>query len=97
MFWNCYVLKLLCLETITFSNATLSNINVVLCYVLSQYPLITVHELNLNAYFSVYYQEFQRLKCVHFCIQVINIHHEDSSEKNRLLLYKNILLIKQTA
>ncbi len=59
--------------------------------------VITVHELNLNEYFSVYYQDFQRLKCVHFCIQVINIHHEDSSEKNRLLLYKNVLLIKQTA
>jgi hypothetical protein len=36
MFWNYYVLKLLHLETITFSDATLSNINVVLCYVLSQ-------------------------------------------------------------
>ncbi len=32
-----YVLKLLRLETITFSDATLSEINVVLCYVLSQY------------------------------------------------------------
>jgi hypothetical protein len=31
------VLKLLRLETITFSEATLSNISVVLCYVLSQY------------------------------------------------------------
>ncbi len=37
MFWNYYVLKLLCLETITFSDATLSDINVVLYYVLSQY------------------------------------------------------------
>ncbi len=37
MFWNYYVLKLLRLETITFSDATLSDINVVLCYVLSQY------------------------------------------------------------
>ncbi len=36
-FWNCYVLKLLRLETITFSDAPLSDINVVLCYVLSQY------------------------------------------------------------
>ncbi len=36
-FWNYYVLKLLRLETITFSDATLSDINVVLCYVLSQY------------------------------------------------------------
>jgi hypothetical protein len=43
--------------------------------------VITVHELNLIAYFSVYYQDFQRMKCVHFCIQVININHEDSSEK----------------
>ncbi len=32
-----YVLKLLHLETITFSDAMLSDINVVLCYVLSQY------------------------------------------------------------
>jgi hypothetical protein len=37
-FWNYYVLKLLRLETITFSDATLSDINIVLCYVLSQYP-----------------------------------------------------------
>ncbi len=36
-FCNGYVLKLLRLETITFSDAMLSNINVVLCYVLSQY------------------------------------------------------------
>ncbi len=35
-FWNNYVLKLLCLETITFSDATLSDINIVLCYDLSQ-------------------------------------------------------------
>jgi hypothetical protein len=34
-----YVLKLLRLETITFSDATLSDINVVLCYVLSQYRI----------------------------------------------------------
>ncbi len=36
-FRNFYVLKLLRLETITFSDATLSDINVVLCYFLSQY------------------------------------------------------------
>jgi len=36
-FWNCYVLKLLHLETIMYSDATLSDINVVLCYILSQY------------------------------------------------------------
>ncbi len=36
-FWNYYVLELLRLGTITFSDATLSDINVVLCYVLSQY------------------------------------------------------------
>ncbi len=40
-FWNYYVLKLLRLETITFSDAMLSDINVVLCYVLSQYQLFT--------------------------------------------------------
>jgi hypothetical protein len=31
-------MKLLRLETFTFSGATLSDINIVLCYVLSQYP-----------------------------------------------------------
>jgi hypothetical protein len=36
-FWNYYVLQVLRLETITFSDATLSDINVVLCYVLLQY------------------------------------------------------------
>jgi hypothetical protein len=36
-FWNYYVLKLLRLETVTFSDAMLSDINVVLCCVLSQY------------------------------------------------------------
>ncbi len=35
--WNPYILKLLHLETSTFSDATLSDINVVLCYVLTQY------------------------------------------------------------
>jgi hypothetical protein len=39
-FWNYYVLKLLRFETITFSDATLSDINNVLCYVLSQYRLL---------------------------------------------------------
>jgi hypothetical protein len=38
-FWNYYVLKLLRLETISFSDAMLSDINVVLCYILSQYPI----------------------------------------------------------
>ncbi len=37
MFWKYYVLKLLHLETITFSDATLRDKSVVLCYVLSQY------------------------------------------------------------
>ncbi len=37
MFWNYYILKFLRLEAITFSDAMLSDINVVLCYVLSQY------------------------------------------------------------
>jgi hypothetical protein len=41
-FWNYYVLKLLRLETITFSDATLSDINVVLCYVLSQYHMVAL-------------------------------------------------------
>jgi hypothetical protein len=38
-FWNYFVLKLLHLETITFRDATLSDINVVLCYILSQYQI----------------------------------------------------------
>jgi hypothetical protein len=36
-------MKHLCLETITFSDATLSDINVVLCYILSQYRLLCHH------------------------------------------------------
>jgi hypothetical protein len=40
-FWNYYVLKLIRLETITFSDATFSDISVVLCYILSQYPQIS--------------------------------------------------------
>jgi hypothetical protein len=36
-FRNSYVLELLRLETLTFSDVTLSDINVVGCYVLSQY------------------------------------------------------------
>ncbi len=32
MFWNYYVLNLFRLKTIKFSGATLSDINVVLCY-----------------------------------------------------------------
>jgi hypothetical protein len=39
-FWNYYVLKLLRLEIIMFSDAALSDINIVLCYVLSQYQQI---------------------------------------------------------
>ena len=38
-FWIYYVLKILLLETITFSDASLSDINVVLFYILSQYRL----------------------------------------------------------
>ncbi len=40
MFWNYDVLELLRLETIAFSDAKLSDINVVLCYVSSQYRCI---------------------------------------------------------
>ncbi len=40
-FWNSYVLKRLRLATLTFSDVTLSDINVVWCYVLSQYhPIV---------------------------------------------------------
>jgi hypothetical protein len=51
MFWNYYVLKLLRLETITFSDAMLSDINVVLCYVLSQYLQISSID---NTYTQIY-------------------------------------------
>jgi hypothetical protein len=37
MFWNYYVLKPIRLETITFSDAKLIDIKIVLCYVLSPY------------------------------------------------------------
>jgi hypothetical protein len=40
-FWNYYVLKLLLLETIAFSDATLSDINVLLRYFLSQYSRVS--------------------------------------------------------
>ncbi len=48
-FWNYYVLKLLHFETITFSDATLSDINVLLCYILSQYSLSSA---NIDCTFS---------------------------------------------
>jgi hypothetical protein len=35
-FWNYYVLQLLRLGTIIFSDATLSDLNIVLCYILLQ-------------------------------------------------------------
>ncbi len=41
-FWNSYVLKLLSLETLTFSDVTLSDMNVVWCYVLSQYRIVCI-------------------------------------------------------
>jgi hypothetical protein len=41
-FWNYNILKLLHLATIMISDATLSIINVVLCYVFSQYQIISV-------------------------------------------------------
>ncbi len=47
-FWNSYVLKLLRLETISFSDATLSDMNVVWCYVLSQYQLVERPALGSN-------------------------------------------------
>ncbi len=60
-FWNYYVLKLLYLETITFSDAMLSDINVVLCYVLSQYgigyPLAII-----NPWFILYVWEKEQDK-----------------------------------
>jgi hypothetical protein len=47
-FGTIYVLKLLRLETITFSDVMLSDINIVLCYVLLQYRRSTLdRELRL--------------------------------------------------
>ncbi len=40
--WSYYIVKLLCLEIITFSDATLSDINIVLCDIFSQYRFNTV-------------------------------------------------------
>ncbi len=45
-FFDVYILELLRLETIKFGNASLSDINVVLCYVLSQYSLGSYHALS---------------------------------------------------
>ncbi len=52
-FWKYYVLKLLRLETVTFSDATLSDINIVLCYVLSKYQFnaLLVRNQNWKIYF----------------------------------------------
>ncbi len=44
-FWNSYVLWLLRLETLTFSDVTLSDINVVWCYVWSQYPMNRCYQM----------------------------------------------------
>jgi hypothetical protein len=49
-FWNYNVLKLFRFETITFSDATLSDINVVLCYVLSQYPFADTDSVDNPTY-----------------------------------------------
>jgi hypothetical protein len=38
-FWYSYVLKLVRLETLTFSDLTFCDMNVVWCYVLSQYQI----------------------------------------------------------
>jgi hypothetical protein len=48
MFCGVYVLELLCFETLTFSDATLSDINVVLCYVLSQYRKVTLRSTKIS-------------------------------------------------
>ncbi len=75
-FWNSYVLKLLRLETLTFSDVTLSDINVVWCYVLSQY-----HKLIPDIR-----KEFRRgidlIQGIHHCL------HPLSGETNQLSLMK---------
>ncbi len=63
-FWNCYVLKLLHLETVTFSDATLSDINVVLCYVLSQYRLCRFN-LKLSTVSFIYFSNTVIMRCMH--------------------------------
>ena len=66
-FWNYHILKLLRLETITFSDATISDINVVLCYALSKYQIafyflmkknrLSVHCLKNGPHFTFYTAE----------------------------------------
>jgi hypothetical protein len=97
MFWNYYVLKLLRLETITFSYATLSDINVVLCYVLSQYPFCPVnkgllvlaayqetiiqHILSVLAVVTKSYDRYSVFGCIRISISKIYFAHK--SRKNR--------------
>jgi hypothetical protein len=57
-FWNYYVLQLLRFETITFSDATLSDIKVVLCYVLSQYPENSWKEITTSSFSEVTLSNF---------------------------------------
>jgi hypothetical protein len=54
-FWNYYVLKLLRLETIMFSDAMLSDLNVVLCYVLSQWCCAGNGQLRVQIHSSNFY------------------------------------------
>ncbi len=57
-FWNSYILELLRLETLTFSDVTLSDINVVWCYVLSQNPN--------TSKLSCFFNSVQKDYCINF-------------------------------
>jgi hypothetical protein len=81
-FWNYYVLKLLCLETIAFSDAMLSDINVVLCHFLSQYPFkhlqyISAHLIGYFKFFLSLHQNDMindiSLTCIFLTREKINI------------------------
>ncbi len=77
-FWHYYLLKLLPSETITFSDATLSDIKVVLCYVLSQY----LKSMYKTVYIHQQYMQVsvQLTNCK--CRSVYNNQHHMQSGKN---------------
>jgi hypothetical protein len=67
MFFDVYVLELLRFETITSSDATLSDINVVLCYVLSQY---LCHAYSMHRYYTLYIFETLPFSVFHMIFQI---------------------------
>ena len=69
--WNYYVLKLLRLETITFSDATLSDINIVLCYVLSQYWHYGYQPISFCNMLTLLLSNDHSIGSRHFCIALL--------------------------